>query len=96
MKIQLNLSKHCIQTETKRLYNQSVSEYFKKGSDIQGLEKHIEILKTILEKCDFPRLRSKHPELAGNYTGEASILIDDQSRIVILVSGKAIDLLTTR
>jgi len=90
MKIKLNLSNHCIETETKRLYNQFVSEYFKDGSDNKHLEKQIEIFKTILERCDFPSLRSRYPELAGSHTGEAILTIDKQNRIVIHINGKEI------
>ncbi len=90
MKIKLNLSNHCIQTEAKRLYNQSVSQFFKAGAESSRLEKKIEILKTVLEKCDFPRLRSRYPELAGSHTGEAILTIGKQNRIVIHINGKEI------
>lgn len=90
MKIKLNLSKHCIQTEAKRLYNQSVSQYFQAAGESRQLEEKIEILKEVLEKCDFPGLRSIYPELAGNYAGKASLTIDSQKRIVILINGREI------
>ena len=89
--IKLDLSSHCIQTETKRLYNRCVSEYFKSDEDKEQLEKQIEILKTILERCDFPLLRSKYPELAGNRDDEVALTADEQDRIVILINGEEVD-----
>jgi len=90
MKIKLNLSKHCIQTEAKRLYNQLISDYFRAGAESSRLEKKIEILKTVLEKCDFPRLRSMYPELAGNCSNDVTLSIDNHNRIVVLTNGKEI------
>ncbi|MBW2250191.1 MAG: hypothetical protein JRF60_06080, partial [Deltaproteobacteria bacterium] len=52
MKIKLNLSRHCIETETKRLYNQSVLKYFK-ADDKDRIEKQIETLQNALQTLDF-------------------------------------------
>ena len=66
MKIILDLSKHCIETEIKRFYNRSVSKYFKPNADKAGLEREIEILREVLETFDFKRLRNTYPQLAGH------------------------------
>ena len=92
MKIDLNLKKHCIETETKRLYDQSVLRYFNPGSDRTGLEKQIEILEHALKTLDFQRLRSTYPELSGDYDGEASYAVDERSQAAILINGKPVEL----
>ncbi len=66
MRIELDLSKHCIATEMRRLYNRAVSKYFKTtGVDKPRLEQQIEALRWCLATMDFGRLRSTHKALAG-------------------------------
>ena len=90
MDIELDLSKHCIETELKRLHNKSVSQYFKSGTDPK-LEKQIEIITKLLEQCDFARLRSMFPELAGNQEIMAELKVDKNDRIIIFFNGRTID-----
>lgn len=72
MKILLDLSKHCIETEAKRIYEKSLTQYFKvPDSKRPGLEEKIEGLRNFLEYSDFSHLRSSHPSLAGTGGGEA-------------------------
>jgi hypothetical protein len=92
LKINLNLRKHCIETEIRRLYNRSVSEYFKSGRDKERLEKKIDALKTLLEKSDFNRLRSSCSELAGHSDAETVLLIEDDRCALVLSNGEKIDL----
>ena len=62
----LDLSRHCIQTELKRIHNQSVSRYFKAGPEEKArLEVLIEAVRRALETADFGRLRADYPALAG-------------------------------
>ena len=89
--IKLDLRNHCIQTEAKRIYNQGIAQYFNSDSDKIQLEVQIEMLKTLLETCDFPRLRSKYPELAGHSHNEVALATDQRNRIVVLINGKIID-----
>lgn len=91
MKIKLNLKKHCVETELKRLYNRSLSQYFKPGSNQKQIEKIFDVIKTVLENSTISNLRSKYPELSGN--SEAYILLstDRQDRIVILINGLEIN-----
>lgn len=93
MNIKLNLRKHCIETEIKKIYNRSVSQYFKFGTDKAQLEKQIDLLKTILEKSDFNYLRSTFPELAGHNDADVTLKIDEQDKIIILLDDKKIDIL---
>jgi hypothetical protein len=87
VKIKLNLSRHCIETETKRLYNQSVFKYFK-ADDKDHIEKQIEILKHALQTLDFGKLRSAYPELAGRCDDDIELSADDHNQITILINGK--------
>jgi hypothetical protein len=89
MKIKLNLSQHCIETETKLLYNQSVLKYFK-ANDKEKLEKQIGILQLALKTLDFKKLRSTYPELAGHCDDHVELSIDDKNQIAILINGKII------
>ena len=89
--MKLDLSKHCIQTELKRLYNRKVSRYFKlKAEDLQ-LETELELLKAALENLDFPHLRSAHPVLAGGHEdGAAELAVEDGGRITVRVNGREV------
>ncbi len=89
MKIKLNLSRHCIETETKRLYNQSVLKYFK-ADDKDNIEKQIEILQHALQTLDFVKLRSTHPELAGHCDDHVELSVNDQNQIIVRINGKEI------
>jgi len=72
MKIPLNVSKHCIETEVKRVYEESLRQYFKApDSKRPELEEKIEGLRNFLEYSDFKHLRSSHPFLAGSEGGKA-------------------------
>jgi hypothetical protein len=74
MKILLDLSKHCIETEAKRVYEASLTEYFKAPDSKQPeLEEKIEGLRNFLEYSDFNHLRSSNPVLAGREGGKAAL-----------------------
>jgi hypothetical protein len=90
MLIKLDLKHHCIETAVRKLYNKSISQYFKTDSDKNKLERQIDILKTLLEKCDFTHLRSTHSELAGHCQANAMIRTDTQNRITIVLNGRQI------
>lgn len=91
MKIKLNLTKHCIETETKRLYNRFLSQYFKPNADKKQLEGRIEILQNALERFDFARLRSAYPELAGNRRDDVALVTRKQHELILVINGKEID-----
>jgi plasmid maintenance system killer protein len=92
MQIKLDLKHHCIETAVRKLYNKSISQYFKTDSDKKKLEKQIDILKTVLEKGDFTHLRSTHRELAGHCQVNAAIRVDTQNRITLLLDGRPIEI----
>ncbi len=91
MKIKLNLKKHCVETELKRLYNRSLSQYFKPGSNQEQIEKIIDVIKTVLENSNISNLRSKYPELSGNSEADIVLTTDRQDKIVILINGLEIN-----
>ena len=89
MNIKLNLSQHCIETEIKLLYNQSVLKYFK-ANDKDQLEKQMKILQHALKTLDFKKLRSTYPELAGQCDDRVELSINDNNQIIIQINGKNI------
>lgn len=90
MILKLDLRHHCIETAVKKLYNKSISQYFKTDGDKEKLEEQIDILKTVLEKCDFTYLRRTHSELAGHCRANAAITTDAENRITIVLNGEHI------
>jgi len=91
MNIKLNLKKHCVETELKRLYNRSLSQYFKPGSNQKQIEKILDVIKTVLENSNISNLRSKYPELSGNSEADILLSTDRQDQIVILINGLEIN-----
>ncbi len=97
MKIRLCLKKHCIRTGIKRLYNLSISKYFKQGHDkdafegknldTKNLEGEIRLLKTALETLDFNRLRSEYPKLAGHNDARVFLSKDENGCLEITIDG---------
>ena len=92
VKIRLDLSRHCIETEIKRLYNKSVSLYFKGRNSQQALEIRIDLLKNALERLDFAFLRSRHPILAGSGEGDVFLAVDQDGDIRIITPEEVIRL----
>lgn len=90
MILKLDITHHCIETAVRKMYNRSVSQYFKTGGDKEKLEKEIDILKNLLEKCDFTYLRRTHRELAGHCRADAAIITDAENRISIFLNGQHI------
>jgi len=82
--VKLDLSKHCIATEIRRIYSRSISAYLKGGADGERLEKVIEFAKAALESVDFPRLRAEYPLLAGKTDCSAELLIGNGKATVVL------------
>jgi hypothetical protein len=88
MEIQLNLSRHCIETEIKKQYNNAVSSYFKADTEAkQRLEPTIEAMRRALETLNFSYLRTRYPPLAGG-TDRHIILSCQNEKITIAIDGK--------
>ncbi len=104
MKIQLDLTKHCIQTATRKKYNQLISAYFKlnrkktpndlpddlPNDQIQTMESEIALLKDALETLDFARLRNTYPELQGGGPHAISISRATDAPITISINNRKI------
>lgn len=91
IRINLNLSRHCIETAIRRRYNRCLSRSFKTGTLDKDLECEINLLKTALELLDFSYLRSTWPELAGHGKAMVTLRWDRRNRIGILVNGYPIE-----
>ncbi|MCG6909538.1 MAG: hypothetical protein LJE94_05375 [Deltaproteobacteria bacterium] len=90
VKIRLDLSRHCVETEIKRLYNRNVSRYFKNRLGRQDIEIQIDLLKQALEQLDFPNLRSRHPILAGNVEGDIFLGVDADGNMQLMTPEEVI------
>lgn len=95
MKIQLDVSRHCIQTAAKRKYNQLISNYFKSDAsapeNTKILESEISLLKEALENLDFAWLRSTFPELRGGGPDDIVVIsAEADNKITITINGRTI------
>jgi hypothetical protein len=87
MDIPLDLSKHCIHTEIKRLYSKSIGKCLRGSLEDDGIEERIETLREALEKFDFGVLRTKYRELGGGSpAGHISLVRDQAGRICIKIN----------
>lgn len=88
MDIRLDLSRHCIETEIKKQYNQAVSAYFKADAkEKHRLEPTIEVMRRALETLQFSHLRNQYPPLAGG-TDRNVILSCENEDLTITIDGK--------
>lgn len=88
MEIPLDLSKHCIHTELKKLYSKSIGKCFRESVEPDEMEDRIEMLREALEELDFGGLRSKYRELCGgDPTSRVSLVKDPSGRICIKLNG---------
>ncbi len=83
-KIQLDLSRHCIESEIRRVHNRAVSAYFRADGKREHLEQTIAVTRTALESMDFPALRTRHTPLAGNTNRRVVLVLDRGEAIVYL------------
>jgi len=86
LEIQLDLSRHCIETDIRKQYNRLISNYFKSPRDREGIEKRISLLKHALETLDFRQLRNKHPKLAGNTADKVFLSWDDMKTLRVRIN----------
>jgi hypothetical protein len=87
LRINLDLSKHCIQTEIRRLHQRAVSDYFKaKARQRDALEPLIEAIRIALETLDFGYLRGAYPSLAGGTNAVVALEIKGP-RLAVVIDG---------
>lgn len=89
-RISLDLSNHCVQTETKRVYNRLLSDCLKSKEIDPGAEEKVEVLKHALENFDFSALRTQDKALAGGTEAEVALVQDDKGEVFITVDEKPI------
>jgi len=92
MQIDLNLEKHCIETEIKRRHDRCISRYFKRDGDLSRIEGELELLEEAMRTLDFGTLRSRYADLAGQSEASITLTRDDRALLVILIDGMPVDL----
>jgi len=90
--VDLDLRNHCIATEIKKRYNVTLSTFLKSRPGHEPPEEEIELLKQALETLDFPALRSRYPELAGDSTAPVTLGVDGK-RLFLNIDEKPVELL---
>jgi hypothetical protein len=91
IRIPLDLSSHCIQTETRRQYNRQLSICLKSPERDNDAEKKLVLLKTALETWDFSKLRAEHTALCGGRPHAVSLVGDDSGRCLLVLDGLTLD-----
>lgn len=89
--MKLDLTRHCIETEIRRLYNRSVSLYIRLKKEDPLLETDIELLKAALESLDFHGLRSGYSTLAGKQDNSVvELAANDDGGVIVRIDGRAV------
>lgn len=90
MQLELDLSKHCIETELKRQHNQAVAGYFRATEkNRRQIELTIDISQQALTDLDFGHLRATYPQLAGGM--QASVTLQEcNGQVDIIIDGTII------
>lgn len=90
LEIQIDVNRHCIETDIRKQYNRLISHYFNSPEDRDGIEKKISLLKHALETLDFRQLRNKYPELAGNTGDKVFLSWDDTTTLCIRINTRQV------
>jgi len=88
MKIPLNLKKHCIKTEIKKIYEKTLSQCLRQHDDKDEIL--VQILKEILENNDLIFLRGKYPELSGGDIDISLVIKNNQEKYFEIDSTRSI------
>ncbi len=94
MEIKLDLSRHCIETEIKKMHDRAIYLYFKcdkehgfkTEQEKQTLENRIELLEQALKIFDFGFLRKNFVTLAGNNNDDV-VLSRENNQFMIRING---------
>jgi len=94
--LELDLSRHCIETAIRRRHDAAVRTYFRQESERPRLEEEITLLLEALETLDFSALRSLHPAMAGST--EARVVLSKKcgGPLAILIDGRPLQDLPQR
>jgi hypothetical protein len=86
--LELDLSRHCVETAIRHRYNAAIQTYFKEKSERRHIEKDIAVLLEALETLDFSALRGKHPALAGSTPARITLASDPKGKLTLLIDGR--------
>ncbi|HSO20350.1 MAG TPA: hypothetical protein VLT88_12885 [Desulfosarcina sp.] len=90
MKIRLDLSGHCIETEVNRRHEAAMSRYFKGREDVDALDAELVLLEAAIDAFDFEGLRSGWPVMAGGEERPVFLTRDDRDRPCLQFDGRRI------
>ncbi len=90
VRIPLDLSRHCIETEVKRRFNSTLSDYFKAKGERAKLERELELLQAALAEFDFSYLRTRHEDLSGNSATGVALIDTGEDLPVLTVDGRPV------
>lgn len=91
LRIRLDLSRHCIETEMKRRRSRLVGRALKSMAFAESLAGEIELLRQALERFDFGLLRIRYPALAGGGTELVELEKDERGGPRIRINGKPVE-----
>jgi hypothetical protein len=86
--LELDLTRHCIETAIRLHYDRSIRTYFKQPGERRRIANAIERLLQALETLDFPALRDRYPVLNGHTASRIALVRDPRGRPAILVDGR--------
>ncbi len=92
LKIELDLTTHCIETATKRYYDRLLSEYFRTKGENAALEEKLDFLQKVLKGFDFSALRNLHSELAGRSNVQVALVYDGNGLPSTTIEDRPIDI----
>ena len=85
MKIRLDLSRHCIETEIKKQHNNAIAAYFKADRKAKRrLEPTVEMTGRALETLNFACLRTQYPPLAGGTSREVTLSWENEDWVIAI------------
>lgn len=88
--LELDLTRHCIETAVRRRYEGVVRTYFQQPGERLRLESVIECLSQALETLDFSALRARHRALVGGTPHRVSIGWDSRRRLTITIDDETL------
>ncbi len=86
----LNLKRHCIESEIKRIYEKLILSFFrtKEFKEKTDIEKQIAFFERLLKDLDFGYLRSSYPPLSGGYDGPVKLVYDGRHAFLMFEEKK--------
>lgn len=91
MEVRLNLEKHCIKTEIKKVYEKNLSLCLK-GKGFKETEELVENLKSVMENNNLVALRGIYKELLGKNNDKIVLVLEDNSRCILINDNIRVDL----